>query len=55
MNYIENNYLYFILQATKYMVDQASQHCVPLENEFFHPGWDPSDYEKRFYTLKKEE
>ncbi|XP_051175439.1 phosphatidylserine lipase ABHD16A [Leptopilina boulardi] len=41
--------------ATKYMVDQASQHCVPLENEFFHPGWDPSDYEKRFYTLKKEE
>lgn len=27
--------------ANKYMKDQASQHCVPLDAELFQSGWDP--------------
>ncbi|XP_033223221.1 phosphatidylserine lipase ABHD16A [Belonocnema kinseyi] len=34
--------------ATKYMIDQASQHCVPLETNLFHPGWDPLECKKHF-------
>ncbi|XP_015127208.1 protein ABHD16A [Diachasma alloeum] len=30
-----------IYLASKYMEDQASQHCAPLVVELFHPGWDP--------------
>ncbi|XP_034952441.1 phosphatidylserine lipase ABHD16A [Chelonus insularis] len=30
-----------IYLANKYMEDQVSQHCTPLINKLFHPGWDP--------------
>jgi hypothetical protein len=34
--------IYRILQATMYMKDQSSSHCIPLAVDLFHPGWDPT-------------
>ncbi|XP_012279505.1 protein ABHD16A isoform X2 [Orussus abietinus] len=30
-----------VFLASKYLEDQATQHCDPLAIELFHPGWDP--------------